>query len=231
MAKDEEEQRPRIVDRRMLSEEERKGTGPIIIGGGSAPAQNEDRPKLEVIGGGTAPEPEPEGTFPFAADTAQDGEFDGVNDLSEEEELSDEELVQLQQQMEEEQFAALEQQAGRPLTDAEKAQVRVMMQRQAESMSRLEVSPILVQTISDLARYATVHLGLVANPYTNLIARNDNEARLAIDAFGALYDLLKPKLDARVGAELARVLTDLRVNYTRITGAQVTPPGGPRIIR
>lgn len=224
--RDEEEPKIKIVDRRMLSEEERKGTGPVIITGNSTPAQESERPKLEIIGGG---QPAPDETYDTevtgAADTLQEDELD------EQDALSEEEMDQLRQQVEEEQFAALEQQFGRPLTDAEKNQVRQLMERQAESMSRLEVAPVLIQTISELTRYATVHLGLVPNPYTNLIARNDKEARLAIDAFGALYEALKPNVDARVSGELARVLNDLRVNYTRLTGNPITPPGGPRIIR
>jgi hypothetical protein len=144
--------------------------------------------------------------------------------------FTEEEANQMREEVEAEQFAELEKQFGRPLTDAEKDQVRAMMEQQAQSMTRLEVAPLLLRSLSELPSFAVVHLGLRANPYTGLIARNDAEARLAIDAFGALYDIVKNQIDARSSSELARVLNDLRVNYARITGVKLPTPGGPRII-
>lgn len=213
--RDERENAPKfqIIDNRLLSDEERSGKS-----SGESEEQQTERPKLEIIGGGaSAPTEEPE---------LDEEEFD------EEGELSEEEMEQMRSEMEAEQFAAIEEQVGRKLTEEEKVQVRAEMERQAQTMSRLEVTPILLQTIAELPRFAAVHLGLIANPYTRLIARNDTEARLAIDAFGALYDVLKTRVDARTGAELARVLNDLRSNYTRVTGINPTAPtDGPRIIR
>lgn len=249
--RDEREDKPRfqIIDNRLLSDDERKGTAPLIEVPGQ-PRPDEERPKLEIIGGGstsssasatTTPagtgtsalheEPGEAVSAPIAAGDAADATETLPADFDDEEPISEAEMAQLQAQLEAEQFATLEQEVGRPLTEAEKNQVRQMMARQTESMSRLDVSPLLLQTISELPRYAAVHLGLVANPYTGLIARNDAEARLAIEAFGAMYDVLKSRVDARVGGELSRVLNDLRSNYTRITGTPIGPTGGPRIIR
>ncbi|HEX9997131.1 MAG TPA: DUF1844 domain-containing protein [Abditibacterium sp.] len=246
-----DEPRFKIIDSRMLSDEERTGKSPII--GASAPETDQAAPKLEIIGGGQSQVSQNVGSSslieapgeavsaPSAGEDAADATETvgaGGYELDEDEApLSAEEAQQMRQQIEEEQFAALEQQFGRPLTDAEKEQVRALMDKQAQSMTNLEVAPILLQTIAEIPRYAAVHLGLVANPYSGIIARNDAEARLAIDAFGALYETLKPRIDARTGAELARVLNDLRVNYTRITGVSFPPAGGssiitgPRIIR
>ena len=250
-SQDEREEKPRfqIIDNRLLSEEERKGTAPatssstspplIQVPGRTAPSE---QPKIEIAGSGSSSLRENPGeavSAPIASGDESDATetvptqgFEG-DDLDRE--LTEEEAELLGAQMEAEQFAQLEQEVGRPLTDEEKDKVRQMMAQRAESMSRLEVAPILLQTVSELPRYAAVHLGLVANPYTGLIARNDQEARFAIDAFGALYETLKPRIDPRAGAELARVLNDLRSNYTRITGQSFQPASplitGPRIIR
>ena len=260
-----EEQKPRfqIVDRRVLTEEDRKGTSadvaasgdkPLIqVPGQANPPSDEERPKLEIIGGGNpasgAPsvgqsalgssaleeQPGQAVSAPSAAIDAADATetipADMEEEMSDEAPMTDEEVDQMRSQLEAEQFAALEQEIGRPLTDAEKDQVRQMMEREAQSMTKLEVAPVLLKTITELPRYAAVHLGLVANPYTGLVARNDAEARLAIESFEALYDTIKSRVDARTTGELERVLADLKANYTRISGATIAPKGGPRIIR
>lgn len=255
-----EEQKPRfqIVDRRVLTEEDRKGTStdisatptdkPLIQVPGQANSSDAERPKLEIIGGGNPnsgqsavgsssldEQPGQAVSAPIAAGDAADAtETVPVGDeqlMEDEASMSDAEVEEMRSQLEAEQFAALEQEIGRPLTDAEKDQVRQMMEREAQSMTKLEVAPILLKTITELPRYAAVHLGLVANPYTGLIARNDAEARLSIEAFEALYDTIKTRMDARTVGELERVLNDLKSNYARISGSVIAPKGGPRIIR
>lgn len=235
-----------IIDNRLLSEDERKGTAsaassstPLIQVPGQSAASSSETP--QIIGSSSLRENPGEAvSAPIASGDAADATetiptegYEGEDDLDRE--LTEEEAEQIASEMEAEQFAQLEQEVGRPLTEEEKDRVRQMMSQRAESMSRLEVSPLLIQTISELPRYAAVHLGLVANPYTGLIARNDAEARLAIDAFGAIYETLKTRIDERAAAELARVLNDLRANYTRLTGQNFNPPSsiitGPRIIR
>ena len=261
-----DEQKPRfqIVDRRVLTEEDRKGTStdvatpsdnaaekPLIQVPGQSNATGEERPKLEIIGGGNPNSGSGQSALgsssldeqPGQAVSAPSASVDAADatetvpanmdeqDAGDETPMSDEEVEQMRSQLEAEQFAALEQEIGRPLTDAEKEQVRQMMEREAQSMTKLEVAPVLLKTITELPRYAAVHLGLVANPYTGLIARNDAEARLSIEAFDALYDTIKSRVDARTAGELERVLTDLKANYARISGAPIAPKGGPRIIR
>jgi hypothetical protein len=222
-----DEPKIKIVDSRMLSDDERAGKG-------AAQEAETERPKLEIIGGGakndSAPKAEAEpqaGSTPAAQD---------AHDLEEGDELSPAERDQMREQVENEQFAALEQQMGRPLTPQEKEQVREEMKKQAESISRLEVEPLLVQMMAEMSARAAVHLGLMPNPYTRLVARNDTQARLAIDAYGAVYEVIKNQLDDNTRREFERVLTDLRVNFSSITGTPATNfPGsggfgGPRII-
>jgi hypothetical protein len=204
----ENEDRPKIhvVDRRGISEESNDEKEEA-----SAP------PKLEIISGG-APKGETKKEEP--APETQNGD----------EEITEEEAQQMQAEMEQQQFDAIEKQMGRPLTEKEKNSVRQEMQRQAETAMRLEVAPLLVQTMSELSGRAAVHLGLMPNPYTRLVARNDKEARIAIDAFAAMYEIIKFGLEGSLNKELARVLNDLKANYANITGKPIADPGGPKLI-
>ena len=227
-----DEPKIRIVDRRMLNEEERAGNAPA-----PEEAQPETaRPKLEIIGGGakseapSTPADESEASLDLMSDS-EDG-----YELEEDAELSTEEREAMRSEIEIEQFAALEQQMGRPLTSQEKDQVREEMKKQAESISRLEIPPLLVQLMAEMSARAAVHLGLMPNPYTRLVARNDVQARLAIDAYGAVHEVVKSQLDAAMKQEFERVLNDLRANFASITGQVGGFPsggggfGGPRII-
>ena len=223
-----DEPKIRIVDRRMLNDEERAGNAP-------APEAESERPKLEIIGGGakTDASSTPSGELEAIPDLMNDSE-DGFA-LDEDAELSAEEHEAMRNEIESEQFAALEQQMGRPLTPQEKGQVREEMKKQAESISRLEVEPLLVQLMAEMSARAAVHLGLMPNPYTRLVARNDTQARLAIDAYTAVYEVVKSQLDAPTRQEFERVLNDLRANFSSITGIASAFPtgggfGGPRII-
>ncbi len=277
-----ENERPRIVDNRMLSNDERKGfgSGPVLIGGGEQTSSSfsEDGPHLEIIGGG-APDPSlaevdtddeggemdeealreqieaaVEAQLGVAAQqlgrpltgkereqvrsqveaqiqqqivAAQSGQMPGMPG---EPEMSPEEQETLRVQMEEEQFAAIQGQIGRELTDQEKDQVRAQMEEQAQAAISLEVAPVLLDLMVKLPNYAAVHLGLTPNPYTQLIARNDANAKLSIDALGSMFDIIKPMLDNPSRREFERVINDLRVNYTRITGQPIGPTGAPSLI-
>jgi hypothetical protein len=207
----------RIVDRRMLSEEEREGKVDPSRAAGEAESAASERPKLEVIGGGT---PRAAAAPKVTLDEVPAAEGEDEDD---EEQLTPEEQQRLREEMENEQFALYEKELGRPLTAQEKQQAREHMEAQARSMAALEVGPMLQQLMAELSMRAAIHMGLMPNPYTKLITRNDAEARLAIDSFSALHEVLKPRLDAAAQREYARVLNDLRVNFVQITG---TPAGG-----
>jgi hypothetical protein len=232
---DEDKPRIHIVDRRMLNEEERSGKGAVSTESG-------DPPRLEIIGGGSrAQQPEPN-EMPDAPSQDDEPSDEPALDPQQPMPMGDpgddelppmtaEEMEQMRQEMEameSEQFAAIEQRMGRPLTEQEKESVRGEMARQAETATRLEIAPVLQQLMAELSARAAIHMGLMPNPYTRLIAKNDTEARLAIDAFGALLEVLKPQLDANSQREYARVLNDLRVNFVSITGG--SPSGPSRII-
>lgn len=196
-----EEPRIRVVDRRLLDDDERQGKG----------------------------QPTPAESTPAPSPAMAPTQATAVESADEPPEPSAQEVAQLRQEMEAEQFQQIEQQMGRPLTGKEKDEVRQEMVRQAESMSRLEIAPMLQQMMLEMSARAAVHMGLMPNPYTRLIARNDLQARLAIDTFDALLKLLSPHLDAASQREFQRALNDMRVNFVSVTGAP--PPGeGSRII-
>ena len=215
-----EEPKIRIVDRRMLNDEERAGRAPVREQQESAP------PKLEIIGGGQK-------AAPVSAYEQAAADEELAEQL--EEELTEEEAEHLRAELENEQFGEIEQRMGRPLTEQEKDSVRGEMERQAQSAASLEVGPVLLQLMAELSARAAVHMGLMPNPYTRLIARNDSQARLAIDAYGAMFQVVRPFLDPTSTREFERVLNDLRVNFVSITGTPIAGPGptlggGPRII-
>ncbi len=214
-----EEPKIRIVDRRMLNEEERQGRAPVP----DVPEENAAPPKLEIIGGGPSSAPQE------SMDDPSPDDLEG--------ELTAEEAEQLRLEIEAEQFAEIEQRMGRPLTEQEKNDVRAEMERRAQSAASLEVAPMLLEIVMQMRACAEVHMGFQPNPYTGLIARNDTQARLAIDAFGALLSVVNAQLPPEASRELERILNDLRVNFTSITGSKITGNtpgpggfGGPRII-
>ena len=213
MANDREQEEPKItvIDRRMLSDDDRAGNAEIPTTPAAAPAP----------AAAEADEPEV---------TALDVEPDEDDELEEGEAVSPEELEQMRAEMEAEQFAALEARIGRPLTDQEKEAVRGEMEAQSREQSRqmttLEVTPMIQQFMAEISARAAIHMGLMPNPYTRLVAKNDAEARLAIDCFAAVYETIKPRLEPGIQKEYSRVLNDLRVNFAQQTGLTAGSMGG-----
>lgn len=203
----EDEPKITVVDRRMLSDDERAGRGeiaPQIVTSSNAPQSESPAEEVESI------------------------EMESIGDDSQELDApSEEEIAQMRAEMEAEQFAAIEARVGRPLTETEKDSVRAEMENQAREqahqMSTLEVAPMMQQFLAEISARAAIHMGLMPNPYTRLVAKNDAEARLAIDTFAAVLEVLSPRLEATMQKEFTRVLNDLRVNFAQQTGL---PAGG-----
>lgn len=224
----EEEPKVTIIDRRMLSDDDRAGKAEPTPAPAPAPAAE-----------ASAAPPAAEEEAPVSAELAgleDDEEFEDA-----EEQMSPEELASMRAEVEAEQFAAIEARLGRSLTDTEKEQVRGEMEAQAKEqarqMSTLEVTPMIQQFLAEISARAAIHMGLMPNPYTRLIAKNDAEARLAVDCFAAVFETLKPRLEPGIQKEYARVLNDLRVNFAQQTGLPAGgfgggfgTPGGPKII-
>lgn len=207
----EEDEKPRIqvVDRRMLNDEERAGTAQMQQNPNDVPEMPaEDLENFEDEVGENELDPQ------------NPSEMGEPND-EDVEPLTAEEMAQMQAEIEAaetEQFQAIEARMGRPLTEQEKNSVREEMGRQAEAVASLQVEPLLQQFLMQMSQIAAVHMGLMPNPYTRLMARNDAQARLSIDSFSALLEVIRPLMDAAGAREYDRVLNDLRVNFVQITG-------------
>lgn len=237
MAEEREDETPKIqvVDRRMLSDDERAG---------KTSDTSSTRPKLEIVGNyksqqnpnemPDAPDDEPVEDDPYSEPLGdpQNPAPMGDPESGEELQLSAEEQAQMESEIaaaEAEQFSMIEERMGRPLTEQERDSVRDEMARQAQAVASLEVAPMLQQFLVQMSQIAAVHLGLMPNPYTQLIARNDTQARMAIDTFAAGLDVMRSELDANSAREYDRVLNDLRVNFVQITGSPIgvgAPVGG-----
>ena len=67
--------------------------------------------------------------------------------------------------------------------------------------------------IGVLGGSAWQNLGLIPNPATKKVARNLDDARLAIDAAASLIEHLKPRVDETERRELDTLLANLRLNF------------------
>jgi uncharacterized protein DUF1844 len=72
---------------------------------------------------------------------------------------------------------------------------------------------LLVWMIGVLGAKAWQGMGLVPNPASGKIEKNLEDAKIAIDAFSALLDAMRPQLDAQLRRESEALLTTLRVNF------------------
>jgi hypothetical protein len=78
---------------------------------------------------------------------------------------------------------------------------------------------LLVWLLNLLAAKAWEGMGLVSNPVTNKIQKDLSEARLAIDAFAAVLDIVRSRLDDPPGRDLETLLTTLRLNFVEKSSA------------
>jgi len=84
---------------------------------------------------------------------------------------------------------------------------------QAIPLGALPTADVLVWNMSLLAGKAWEGMGLVPNPITNKVEKNLDEARLAIDAFAAIFDVLRLRIEEQTRREMETVLTNLRINF------------------
>lgn len=79
----------------------------------------------------------------------------------------------------------------------------------------LSVADLVRVTMVQLSMSAWIHLGLLANPGDNKVAKDLAQARLAIDCIAALVEKLSPTVQPQEREELQRMLTDLRMNFVQ----------------
>lgn len=84
---------------------------------------------------------------------------------------------------------------------------------QAVPLAALAASDLLTTFLSLMAMKAWEGMGLVANPMTGKTEKNLEDARLAIDAYAAVLELLRARVDDGSRREMENALTMLRVNF------------------
>ncbi|HKV43825.1 MAG TPA: DUF1844 domain-containing protein [bacterium] len=102
---------------------------------------------------------------------------------------------------------------GTPAHDAPAEAEETQSRTQAVPIGALPTGEVLRWTLSLLAAKAWEGMGLVPNPVTNTTQKNLEEARLAIDAFAAVFEVLRMRIDEPARREMETLLTNLRLNF------------------
>lgn len=89
---------------------------------------------------------------------------------------------------------------------------------QAVPLSALPAADLLTSFLSLMAMKAWEGMGLVPNPMSGKTEKNLEDARLAIDAYAAVFELLRPRIDEGERREIENALTMLRVNFVDKSG-------------
>src|SRR2546422_453318 len=84
---------------------------------------------------------------------------------------------------------------------------------QAIPLAALSASDLLFWVLSLLAAKAWEGMGLVASPLTSKVEKNLDEARLAIDAYAAVFDVVGARIEEQPRREMENLLTTLRLNF------------------
>lgn len=77
---------------------------------------------------------------------------------------------------------------------------------------------LLVWILGILGAKAWQGMGLVPNPASGKIEKDLGEARIAIDAFSAVLDAIRPHLEAQARQDTEALLTTLRLNFVEKSG-------------
>ena len=84
---------------------------------------------------------------------------------------------------------------------------------QAVPLHALRTHDLLVWMLGILAHKAWEGMGLVANPMTNKVEKNMEEARLAIDAYAATFEVVRVRVEDQPRRDMETLLTTLRLNF------------------
>lgn len=90
----------------------------------------------------------------------------------------------------------------------------------AFDVAALDTYALIGLFINILAAKAWQHLGLRVKPGTDTVVRDDERARLAIDCLRFLIDKMAPKLPLSETRRLRNLVTDLQLNFVRLSGEQ-----------
>ncbi len=81
-----------------------------------------------------------------------------------------------------------------------------------------DVYLLLQVSVMQFASLAWQKMGLQADPFTNQVEKDIDQARVAIDTAAALIERLLPHLQGQQARDYQTLLTDLRMNFVRQSG-------------
>jgi hypothetical protein len=84
---------------------------------------------------------------------------------------------------------------------------------QAMPLAALTTTNLVHSFLSLLALKAWEGMGLVPNALSGKTQKNLDEARLAIDAYAAVFEILRARIDEGPRREMENLLTTLRLNF------------------
>lgn len=91
-------------------------------------------------------------------------------------------------------------------------------EKKEEEFVLLPIPDLVRILIAELQTRALVHMGLIPNPATHLVAKDLPQARLAIDCVAALIEQLSPLAAPPEREELQHMLANLRLSFVRQCG-------------
>lgn len=97
-------------------------------------------------------------------------------------------------------------------------------EKEAQEFVLLPVPDLVRIFIAELQTRALVHMGVIPNPATRLVATDLPQARLAIDSVAALIEQLSPSVPPAEREELQKLLTNLRLSFVRQGGGKHGSP-------
>ncbi len=100
-----------------------------------------------------------------------------------------------------------------PEPDAAASETTEAGASQAVPLAALTTSDLVHSFLSLLALKAWEGMGLVPNALTGKTQKNLDDARLAIDAYASVFEILRSRIDEGPRREMENLLTTLRLNF------------------
>ncbi len=98
---------------------------------------------------------------------------------------------------------------------AEQDEVREETTAEEPVMPKPDVYALVQMSVAQFAALAWIKMGLQADPFSNKIEKDLEQARAAVDMVGVLAEKLLPRLHGQPARDLQSLLTDLRLNFVR----------------
>ena len=112
--------------------------------------------------------------------------------------------------------------SAQPGPAADQTQAHEAAQGAERERRPLDVYAVLRVSIVQLSGVAWQMMGLQADPFTNQVRKDIEQARLAIDAAAALVDKLLPHIQGQEIRDYQSLITDLRLNFVKQSGDEAS---------